>query len=423
LRILVTNNAAANRAGTELFVRDLAAGLLARGYRPVVYSTVLGEVAELLRRITVPVVDDLDALGFVPDVIHGHHHLETMTAISRFPGVPVVYFCHGWLPWQEIPPVHPSIRRYVAVDDLCAERLLTTYGVDPSCVETIYNGVDVDRFVARPALPDKPKSALIFSNYATTDGYPEVIRAACHRFGIERVDIAGMWSGQSADEPEKLLRQYDVVFGKARCALEAMAVGCATIVADFPGLAGIVGMDNLHRFRRLNFGVRTMQAGPVTEDAVYAQLCRYDPADAARVSAWVRGNASFATVVDQITQTYHRALEQHVAESADSAAKATASYLKSLAPRLKSLDAAELRVAFAKKEIESLRAQLKASQARNCLLENAEREHDALKLKHATMMEAFAGLEHRHGALGDQYDSVGGPHESIRRVRSADESE
>lgn len=362
-RILITNNAAADRSGSELFVRDLAIGLLARGYRPVLYSTKLGEVAEMLRRITVPVVDDLDALGFVPDLIHGQHHLEAMTAISRFPDVPAVYFCHGWLPWQEMPPVHPAIRRYVAVDDLCAERLLTTAGVDPSCVETIYNGVDMDRFASRPALPDKPRSALIFSNYAPASGYPDAIRAACRRFGIERVDVAGAWSGRIAREPETLLPKYDLVFGKARCALEAMAVGCATIVADFPGLAGLVNMDNLPRFRPLNFGVRTMQAGPVTEDAVYAQLCRYDPVEAAKVSAWIRANASFAGVVDSITQTYGRGLAQHGLVPPDAAAKATARYLKSLAAQLKTVEALELRVMATKKEIESLRAQQQASNA------------------------------------------------------------
>jgi len=404
-------------------VCDVAAGLLARGHYPVVYSTVLGEVAELLRQITVPVVDDLDALGFVPDLIHGQHHLEAMTAISRFPDVPAVYFCHGWLPWQEMPPVHPSIRRYVAVDDLCAERLLTTHGVDPSCIETIYNGVDMDRFASRSALPDKPRSALIFSNYATSGGYPEAIRAACHRFGIERVDIAGTWSGQSASEPEKLLPQYDVVFGKARCALEAMAVGCATIVADFPGLGGLVGMDNLQRFRRLNFGVRTMQASPVTEDAVYAQLCLYDPAGAACVSAWVRANASFESVVDQITQTYCRALAQDVATAGDSATKATASYLKLLAPRLKSLESAELRFALIKQENESLRVRLKASQVRISELESRQQEHDVLTAKHLAMAEASAALERQHETLAGRHDPVAGQHESLLRKRSADDSE
>jgi len=423
LRVLITNNAAADRSGSDLFVRDLAIGLLARGYRPVVYSTKLGEVAELLRRITVPVVDDLEALGFIPDVIHGQHHLEAMTAISRFPDVPAIYFCHGWLPWQELPPVHPAIRRYVAVDDLCAERLLTTAGVDPSSVETIYNGVDMDRFATRPPLPEKPRTALIFSNYATAGGYSEAIRAACQRFGIERVDVAGAWSGQLAREPETLLPKYDLVFGKGRCALEAMAVGCATIVADFPGLAGLVCMDNLQRFRHLNFGIRTMQAGPINEDAVFEQLCRYDPADAAKVSAWIRANASFASVVDSITGTYRRALDQGGAVPRETAARATASYLKSLAARLKTLDAAELQAAAAKNEIATLRSQLKASHARIAGLESTTQELDALADKHKALEQAYSELENEHEILAKQHEQVARDHDKVVLNRDEHESE
>ena len=100
-RVLITNNTLDACHGTELYVLDLARALLRRGHLPLTYSTRLGTVADLLRRATVPVVDDLDRLAHPPDIIHGHHHLDTMTALCHFPGVPAVYVCHGWLPWQE----------------------------------------------------------------------------------------------------------------------------------------------------------------------------------------------------------------------------------------------------------------------------------------------------------------------------------
>ena len=126
LRVLITNNTLDTRAGSELYVRDLALGLLRRGHAPVAYSTVLGEVADELTAASIPVLDDLRALSVAPDVIHAHHHLDAMCAMLRFPDVPAVYVCHGWQPWQEQPPVFPAIRRYVGVDDVCTERILTT---------------------------------------------------------------------------------------------------------------------------------------------------------------------------------------------------------------------------------------------------------------------------------------------------------
>ena len=122
LRILITNNTLTYRAGTELYVRDVALALIKRGHTPIAYSTELGEVAQDIRAATIPVIDNLDALAAPPDVIHGHHHLETMTALLRFPGVPAVSFCHGWLPWEENPLRFPRILRYVAVDQACRDR-------------------------------------------------------------------------------------------------------------------------------------------------------------------------------------------------------------------------------------------------------------------------------------------------------------
>ena len=98
MRILLTNNSLAARAGSELYIRDLAVELMRRGHQPVAYSTYLGAVAGELRAATIPVIDRLESLGAPPDIIHGQHHYETLSALLRFPGIPALYYCHGWLP-------------------------------------------------------------------------------------------------------------------------------------------------------------------------------------------------------------------------------------------------------------------------------------------------------------------------------------
>src|SRR5262245_6058374 len=152
LCVLLTNNTLAHHAGSETYLRDVALALLRRGHRPVAFSVLHGAVAEELRRATVPVVDDLTRLGQRPDVIHGHHHLETLIAALTFPDVPIVHFCHGWIPWEEKPLRHPSIRRYVAVDEVCAGRLIHEEGISADAVETLLNFVDLARFRPRDPL-------------------------------------------------------------------------------------------------------------------------------------------------------------------------------------------------------------------------------------------------------------------------------
>lgn len=413
LRILLTNNTLANRAGSELYVCDLAIALMKLGHFPVAYSPVLGEVADELKRATIPVIDDLHSLNAPPDLIHGQHHLETMTAVIRFPRTPALFACHGWMPWEELPPLFPTILRYVAVDELCRERLLTTKGIPSTRISTIYNFVDLERFKQRAAWQATPKSALIFSN-RIDEPAARAIRAACLRAGIERVDAAGLGCGNSIPNPASILGGYDVVFAKARCAIEAMACGCAVIVADFSGLAGMVTTGNVERMRRLNFGVRTMQAGAVTEEGVLRELGRYDPGDARRVSEWIRVEADMSSAVASWLSLYADALAEwreegsHNLALSDQQWLAAADYLRWLAPVVKSRDAAEQGAHEAVAAQAALTERLAASGA-----ESASRLRDA----EAAQAALAAELAARDAALAEKSQETAAAQTELARFR------
>jgi hypothetical protein len=48
MRVLLTNNTLGVRAGSELYLRDVAIELMRRGHHPVAYSTIQGPVAKEL---------------------------------------------------------------------------------------------------------------------------------------------------------------------------------------------------------------------------------------------------------------------------------------------------------------------------------------------------------------------------------------
>src|SRR6185436_15724270 len=98
------------------------------GHLPIVYSPQLGPVAAEIRASTIPVVDDLARVGSPPDIIHGHHGLETLAALLAFPGVPGVSVCHSWLGWRDAPVRFPRLLRYIAVDHTCRDRLVFEHG-------------------------------------------------------------------------------------------------------------------------------------------------------------------------------------------------------------------------------------------------------------------------------------------------------
>jgi glycosyl transferase family 4 len=306
ISILFTNNALATRAGSEMYIRDVALALLRRGHCPTAFSLVLGRTADELRRATVPVVDDLARLGSPPDVIHGHHHLETLIAALTFPETPIVHFCHGWVPWEEMPLRHPSVARYIAVDEVCLDRLVREEGIAPDSVEVLHNFVDLDRFRPRAPLPPSPRRALVFGNHATADGYTRIIGAACAAAGIA-LEIVGAAYGNPTDAPEALLQDFDLVFAKGRAALEALTVGCAVILADAAGGGPLVTPANFDRLRSRNFGIRELQN---PHDAAWyeREIGGYSADNAACVSARARAVAGLEPAVDRLLAIYGAAI-------------------------------------------------------------------------------------------------------------------
>ncbi|HSR69063.1 MAG TPA: glycosyltransferase [Acidobacteriota bacterium] len=334
IKVLFTNNTLDFRSGTELYVRDVAGALVRRGVSVAGFSPRLGAVAEEMREEGIAVVDRLDDLPFTPDIIHGHHHMEVMKALLRFPSTPAILYCHGSVPWEETPVAFPRILHYLAVDENNERRLRETEGIDAGRVTLLPNFVDLDRFQPRPPLSQRPRKALLFSS-TVNSGKVATVRTACERAGLE-LDLLGKISGRFTPHPERELGRYDLVFAKGRAALEALAVGTAVIVMDLGKLGPMVSGDNLDRLRGLNFGLYTLEHDLTAENLVREIEC-YDAADARAVHERVRREAGLELIVGQLMRIYQSVIDefarmppQHQAEM-----QAAARYLEWLIPLLR----------------------------------------------------------------------------------------
>lgn len=315
LTVLLTNLTLASRTGTEVAIRDFARALQARGHTPVVYSPTLGEIATEIRKSTVPVVDDLGRLAHAPDVIHGHHHPQTMAALLRFPGVPAVFFCHDWRAWHDAPPRHPRLRRYVPVDGTVRDRLTFEHAIPAAEVHLRPNAVDLARFAPRGPLPSRPTRALLFSNYAREDTHLVAVREACARAALP-LDVIGAGAGTTVAAPEAVLGAYDLVFAKGRSALEALAVGAAVVLCDFRGIGPMVTAANVDALRLANFGTRTLQT-PLAPEPLLTEIARYDAHDAAEVSRRIRATAGLDAAVDDLVELYRAVIAEQTAAGPD----------------------------------------------------------------------------------------------------------
>ena len=332
LKILFTNAFIGNWTGSELYIRDVAVELIKRGHKPVVFSPRLGKLALDFRAKSIPVSDSLKAVGEAPDLIHGQHHLETMIALSHYPFTPAVFFCHGWLPWEEKIPIHPRILRYVTVSDALHDRLVDENNIPDEKITTIYNFVDLEKFRQRPPLPAFPKRALVFDNQASETNVLSTIREFCVQNGIT-LDIIGYEAGNLSMNPEQQLGKYDLIFARGRAALESIATGAAVICCGTEGLGGMVTTHNLDWMKRNNFGIRVLSR-PVSTELLTAELQHYDAADAKNVSEVVRSTAGLSQAFEEIFSVYRCAVEGWAGSASPDPVEdglAFSNYLKSLA--------------------------------------------------------------------------------------------
>jgi Glycosyltransferase Family 4 len=317
VKILITNYRLDGYSGTEVVVRDLALELQRQGHEPVVYSPRPGPVAGEIRNNGIEVVSDLNRLNSTPDIIHGQHHAVAVEALRRFPSIPAIYVCHDAASYLDKPFYLPRILRYIAVDHRVRQRIESVVEIPRSRIRVILNSVDLEKFQPRAPLPPRPRKALVFSNYAARYRYLPVVQRACRQAGLD-LDVLGKAAGTQVADPERLLPHYDIVFAKARCALEAMAVGNAVILCDFLGTGPLVTSENFDRLRVMNFG-RSALLNPLRPEYLTTEIHRYDASDAAQVSRRTRTDAGLKTAVHQWITLYEEVVAEWRSERHDPA--------------------------------------------------------------------------------------------------------
>lgn len=308
-KILITNRILDLLAGTELVVRDLARGIKANGHIPMIYSPILGTVAEGLIAEGFTVVNDLSLLPVKPDIIHGHHHIQTLQALMHFPDVPAIYVCHDVNYHNDLPPLHDQILTYVAVSYATLQRVVNEARIPWQDTKILSNIVDTNLFKLRTSeLPAQPKKALFFSNYTKDWSELSPFQEACQQLGIS-FDAVGGGLGKLCYNPETILGDYDIVFAVGKCAVEAMAVGCAVIPA-YPGTAigEMVSLRNVRGSRRRNFAQCMRYAAETPR--IVAEINKYDPAKVLKVTQFIRKYSSLEYGVENYLKLYDKTIKK-----------------------------------------------------------------------------------------------------------------
>jgi hypothetical protein len=307
MRILLANIGLRGRTGTEIVTMDMARGLTRRGHQVLVFTPDLGESGRRLRQEGIAVTDRLSDSKFRPDLVHGNHSIDLVQGLIAYPGVAGVFVCHNPHHWICSPPDLSRIQSFVSVDRLGLERIERELPRAAGKVQIIHNAVDLEIFTPRDPLPSRAKRALILTK---NNGHIETIQTACSRLGL-KIDAIGPGLDLVVDDLPARLRQYDIVFATARMAIEAMATGCAVIVCDSRGLAGMATKHTVDVWRDYNFGYGVLSR-TVSIDSIVSEIERYDATDAAAVADDVRKTQDLDSTLEKYESLYERALRTHI---------------------------------------------------------------------------------------------------------------
>lgn len=313
LKILLTNFRLAERTGSECVTVDLASGLESRGHEVAVYTPEIGPVGEALQAdLGIPVIARPEDAPWVPDVIHGQHLLPTTLALLAFPAVPVVYYCHGYGPLEERPPVHPRVRRWLAPSPRFRGWFAREFGIAPEQFVLAPNFVDAEKF--RPPggrVPGRRRALLYHTNLRRGAEF-EILQQGCREAGWSFEAVGSAFGGVTG-APERLLPQYELVFTSGRSALEALACGCRVVIVGEGRLSPVLTSETFDAALAVNFA-SVPEHGELYEAAVAGALhavasAEPDGANAALIGR-VRNEYSLNVALDRMETLYREVVAE-----------------------------------------------------------------------------------------------------------------
>jgi hypothetical protein len=170
-----------------------------------------------------------------------------------------------------LPPQLPGVVAAIIVLGGGTERYAHALAHAPQIVR-LRQPIDRQRFTPVGPPHDRPQVALALGNYLRGPRR-DLLEHACRAVGVE-LRSAGTLSAVD-EHPEIAMAEADIVVGKGRVILEAMACGRPALLFDQSGYGGWVTPENYAAVEDDNFGGR---GGAALDEAHLRQaLGRYDP--------------------------------------------------------------------------------------------------------------------------------------------------
>ena len=252
--------------GTEVHLVTIGSELLRLGHEAVIYAPELGPFADHALARGIEVVDELDELPVECDVVLAQDSIVVYDLAERYPAaVSVFRICGDTFDFQSPPLVEGILDLVVVLSERYA-RLAHAFAVEPP-VARLRIPVDVERLAPVGTIRARPRRAVILGNYPDR---VHVVREAWEGQGVE---VSQVGAAQQRFDIAPALESADIVVGKSRAAVDAMACGRAVYVYDTFGGDGWLTPDTYAAMEADHF------AGQATDRVIGVEEMARDLAD------------------------------------------------------------------------------------------------------------------------------------------------
>jgi hypothetical protein len=217
----------------------------------------LGAMAELAQRRGILVARDTSELPATCDAVYAQDAIMAGALAERYPGTRLVAFAHSDLFDHQLPILLPGVVSAVVVGSDRVAARIRALALDAPMVR-LRHPIDTERFVARGAIRERPRRALVLSNYLQGERR-RALTEAWEEAGVECVQVGAPTEAQL--DVVSAIGYADIVVAKGRAALEGMSCARAVYVFDEFGGDGWVTPDNYAKLEADNFAGQ-VGAGP-----------------------------------------------------------------------------------------------------------------------------------------------------------------
>jgi hypothetical protein len=271
MRVVLGRQSLVTAGGTQTYALTVARELERLGHDVTLAAEELGPLADAARANGTRVVG-VDELPSECDAILGHDLGMAAMLGARYPDATLVYVVHSdGFPGQQPPLIPGAVDAVVVCSDRFAARV-RAMPLDAPIVR-LREPIDVDGALYPTRLPDRPRRALILTNYLRGPKR-ELLVEAWESAGVECVQV-----GKPTEpmlDPRPAIQQADIVVAKARAALEGMLYGRAVYIYDAFGGDGWMTPESYPAFEADHFAGQATPKPRSRADLV-ADLDAYHP--------------------------------------------------------------------------------------------------------------------------------------------------